>query len=403
MRKQLKYRSDGTRTIVGGRGINPKLGAKLLADGMESLYLEFYMGYERTDGGRVKVERRREYLKGMRLNAAPTTAMEREINRQVLDEAKVIRNKAAIKAGETSREAIRERVAARDMKVADFFNQYIKERDTRQYVVAAAMKSFMAFLGERKQEGIKLGSLTTRMMEAWVDDMKDVYTGETPRDYLMVVRQALARAVDNGVIRKNVTDGVKIKLDTTTITKETLTLDEIQKMATAHYSRESETIRRAFLFTCLTGIRLVDVRALTYENVDKAARTLKFTQKKTAGRSRHAGVVMPLNETTMALIGEMGAPTARIFPLPARNTCRAHLARWTAAAGINKHITWHCGRHSFAVNVLARGADIQTAASLLGHSNIIMTTRYLHVVDALKKKAADTLMIDLNDKKGGYK
>lgn len=402
MKKQVKYRSDGTRTIVGGRGVNPKLGSKLLADGMEALYLEYYMGYERTDDGRVKVERRREYLKGMRLNATPTTAIEREVNRQVLDEAKIIRDKAAVKNGETSREAIRERLAARDVKAADYLNDYMKTRTTRQRIVKAAITSLMHYLAEKKQEGIKLGSLTTRMIEEWVDDMKNVYNGSTPHDYMQIIRQALARAVDDGILRRNVTDGVKTRTDTTTIRKEILTLDEVEKLAATHYPHENETIRRAFLFTCLTGVRLVDVRALTYSCIDEAARTLRFEQKKTAGHSRHAGVMIPLNATTMTLVGKIGEPTARIFPLPVWDTCAEHLARWTAAAGIHKHITWHCGRHSFAVNVLARGADIQTAASLLGHSSVMMTTRYLHVVDALKKKATDSLIIDL-DEKGGDK
>lgn len=400
MKKQVKYRSDGTRTIVGGRGVNPKLGSKLLADGMEALYLEYYMGYERTDDGRVKVERRREYLKGMRLNATPTTAIEREVNRQVLDEAKIIRDKAAVKNGETSREAIRERLAARDVKAADYLNDYMKTRTTRQRIVKAAITSLMHYLAEKKQEGIKLGSLTTRMMEEWVDDMKNVYNGSTPHDYMQIIRQALARAVDDGILRRNVTDGVKTRTDTTTIRKEILTLDEVEKLAATHYPHENDIIRRAFLFTCLTGVRLVDVRALTYSCIDEAARTLRFEQRKTAGHSRHAGVMIPLNATTMTLVGTIGEPTARIFPLPVWDTCAEHLARWMAAAGIHKHITWHCGRHSFAVNVLARGADIQTAASLLGHSSVMMTTRYLHVVDALKKKATDSLMIDL-DEKGG--
>lgn len=402
MKKQVKYRSDGTRTIVGGRGVNPKLGSKLLADGMEALYLEYYMGYERTDDGRVKVERRREYLKGMRLNATPTTAIEREVNRQVLDEAKIIRDKAAVKNGETSREAIRERLAARDVKAADYLNDYMKTRTTRQRIVKAAITSLMHYLAEKKQEGIKLGSLTTRMIEEWVDDMKNVYNGSTPHDYMQIIRQALARAVDDGILRRNVTDGVKTRTDTTTIRKEILTLDEVEKLAATHYPHENETIRRAFLFTCLTGVRLVDVRALTYSCIDEAARTLRFEQRKTAGHSRHAGVIIPLNATTLTLVGTIGEPTARIFPLPVWDTCAEHLARWMAAAGIHKHITWHCGRHSFAVNVLARGADIQTAASLLGHSSVMMTTRYLHVVDALKKKATDSLMIDL-DEKGGAK
>ena len=52
---------------------------------------------------------------------------------------------------------------------------------------------------------------------------------------------------------------------------------------------------------------------------------------------------------------------------------------------------FHCARHSFAVNVLTKGANIKTVSSLLGHTSIKMTERYLHVVDSLKQDAIDSL------------
>ncbi|WP_369809544.1 tyrosine-type recombinase/integrase [uncultured Duncaniella sp.] len=68
-----------------------------------------------------------------------------------------------------------------------------------------------------------------------------------------------------------------------------------------------------------------------------------------------------------------------------------YLRKWVKAAGIRKKITWHCARHSFAVNVLTKGANIKTVSSLLGHTSIKMTERYLHVVDSLKQDAINSL------------
>lgn len=68
-----------------------------------------------------------------------------------------------------------------------------------------------------------------------------------------------------------------------------------------------------------------------------------------------------------------------------------YLRKWVKAAGIKKKITWHCARHSFAVNVLTKGANIKTVSSLLGHTSIKMTERYLHVVDSLKQDAINSL------------
>lgn len=83
--------------------------------------------------------------------------------------------------------------------------------------------------------------------------------------------------------------------------------------------------------------------------------------------------------------------TEKIFPLPHNSICRKHLKEWVKQAGINKHITWHCARHSFAVNVLSAGVNIKTVSSLLGHASIKMTEKYLHVIDNQKKDAMNSL------------
>jgi len=80
-----------------------------------------------------------------------------------------------------------------------------------------------------------------------------------------------------------------------------------------------------------------------------------------------------------------------IFPLPSHTMCLKALRHWTARAGIEKHITWHCARHSFAVNLLNNGANIKTVASLLGHAGLKHTEKYTRAIDSLKHKAIDSL------------
>ena len=74
----------------------------------------------------------------------------------------------------------------------------------------------------------------------------------------------------------------------------------------------------------------------------------------------------------MKLMGEPenGDKNQLIFPLPSHTMCLKALRHWIARAGIEKHITWHCVRHSFAVNQLNNGANIKTIASLLGHAGL---------------------------------
>jgi len=62
-----------------------------------------------------------------------------------------------------------------------------------------------------------------------------------------------------------------------------------------------------------------------------------------------------------------------------------------SSAGIPKHITWHCARYSFGVNLLIMKNDVKTVSGLLGHSSIRMTEVYTRFVDELKKEAVDSL------------
>ena len=95
----------------------------------------------------------------------------------------------------------------------------------------------------------------------------------------------------------------------------------------------------------------------------------------------------------MDLIGKPsnGNNKELIFNLPSHTMCLKSLRNWVKKAGINKHITWHCARHSFAVNILNNGANIKVLASLLGHSSIKHTEKYTRAVDSLKEQAINTL------------
>ena len=67
-----------------------------------------------------------------------------------------------------------------------------------------------------------------------------------------------------------------------------------------------------------------------------------------------------------------------------------------AAAGIKKHITFHCFRHSYATLQLAGGTDIYTVSKMLGHTNVKTTQIYAKIVDAKKEEATKAIQLDLN-------
>ena len=188
----------------------------------------------------------------------------------------------------------------------------------------------------------------------------------------------------------NPCEGVVIKSDNGVLRKDVLSSEEMQQLIATHYAGENTEIRRAFILCLYCGLRWCDVKDLTYANVDYANRLLKFEQTKTKGHSAASGVVIPLNDGLLNLIGK-GERNAPIFTLPSHKACLNALRHWTARAEIEKHITWHCARHSFAVNILNNGANIKTVASLLGHSGLSQTEKYTRAVDSLKEAAINSL------------
>lgn len=235
--------------------------------------------------------------------------------------------------------------------------------------------------------------VTPEFVSAFTYYLRKKCIGEGPRKHYHWFKRVIANAIEEGLMKKNPCKDIKIVYDTNVMLKEILTPDEILHLAQFRYEGEQREIQRAFIFCCYTGMRYCDVKALTYANIDYSSMVMRFNQKKAEGRSAHAAVAIPLNEQLLNIIGQPDNDNLKqsIFKLPHTGTARKHLMRWVKEAGIRKHITWHCGRHSFAVNLLNAGANIKTVSSLLGHANIKMTEKYLHVVDSLKQQAIDSL------------
>ena len=225
-----------------------------------------------------------------------------------------------------------------------------------------------------------------------------VRTCGIPREDLFVVSKVAAehktyeQAIEHDVMLKDPCKDVTCKVDSQMLRKDVLSPEEIQKLMACHYDNENPTIRRAFIFCLYCGLRFCDVKDLTYRNVDYANRLLKFEQSKTKGHSASSGVVIPLNDGLLSIIGEAPADkNCLIFDLPTYESCCKSVKRWVKRAGIDKHISWHCARHSFAVNILNNGANIKTVASLLGHSGLKHTEKYTRAVDKLKEEAINSL------------
>jgi site-specific recombinase XerD len=343
----------------------------------------------------VKHDRKKETL-NLYLIASPRTPIERQSNKEVLELAKEIRveREQQLKADRTGK-----RIKSNLQKVNffDFFQTYIDnytKKDIRH--IKRALVQFKMYLYDAYpiyKTSIKPEQIDKEMVAGFLEFLQSKFKGEGAHTLFQRFKKVIKYAVSKDLIVKNPCEGIVCKVDDQTLKKDVLSTDEVVKLIGTNYQGQSPEIRRAFIFCLYTGIRFCDVIDLKYKNVDYSNRLLQFEQEKTKGHSKASGVVIPLNDGLLSLIGKSstGNGEENIFRLPSHTMCLKALRHWTKRAGITKHITWHCARHSFAVNILNNGANIKTVASLLGHSGLKHTEKYTRAVDSLKEAAINSL------------
>ena len=140
----------------------------------------------------------------------------------------------------------------------------------------------------------------------------------------------------------------------------------------------------------------VILKDLTYKNVDYSNKLLKFEQNKTKGHSSASGVVIPLNDGLLSIIGEPpadGNKDVLIFNLPSYESCCKSVKRWVKRSGIDKHISWHQSRHTFGTLLVSAGVPMESIAKMMGHTNIRTTQGYAKVTDDKISDDMDRLIV----------
>ena len=372
---------------------NPRLLKKPIKNGTEySLYLEYQMGYNHENGSSI---RKKESLK-LYLMANPRTPEQRQKNKDTQELAKTIRR-------EREQEYLDNREGYRLKKdktinFLDFYDAYYKQytkKDIRMISIAGSrFRDFLAQHYPMNAQYIKPDAITRDMMVKFAEYLQTRSYGEGAKSILQRFKKVVRTAVDQGIMAKDPCRGVICVVDDQALKKDVLSVEEVQKLIETHYQFEKQNVRNAFIFCLYTGMRFCDVKDLRYSNIDYSNKLLRFEQDKTKGHSARSWVTIPLNDGLLRLVGKPADGQTKeslIFDLPSYESCCKSVKRWVKRAGIDKHISWHCARHSFAVNLLNNGANIKTVASLLGHSGLKHTEKYTRAVDKLKEEAINSL------------
>lgn len=207
--------------------------------------------------------------------------------------------------------------------------------------------------------------------------------------YFSIFKAALKQAFVDGYLTTDLSAKIK-GIPEQESRREYLTVEELNILAGTPCERD--VLKRAALFSALTGLRHCDIQKLRWKEISMNGNQaqLHFTQQKTKGVE-----YMPISQQALDLCGEPREPEQLVFEdLPDPAWISKPLKRWIEAAGITKRITFHCFRHTYATLQLSSGTDIYTVSKMLGHTNVKTTQIYAKVVDEKKSKAAQAIQLN---------
>jgi len=350
-----------------------------------SLYLDYY----------ANGKRRYEFLK-LYLDPHPKNKIQRDLNKETLQLAETIRAQRLIDI---------QNIAfgfQNPNKAKSFFINYLEAQAEKRSESNGNYGNWTSAINIYKKfdrANIRFADITSE----WLEDLRYFFihsaksrTGRelsinSKSSYFNKIRATLKQAHKDGYIKRNPCINVKCIKEAES-QREFLTLEELTAASKTKCS--SPIIKRAFLFSALTGLRFSDVEKLTWKEIqhsDEIGYYIRFTQKKTKGHE-----TLPISEDALQFTGEAKEPNEKVFKdLVYTDQNNAKLSKWMEAAGIFKHITFHCARHTFATLQLTLGTDIYTVSKLLGHKDLKTTQVYAKIIDKKKTDAASRIKLKL--------
>lgn len=363
-----------------------------LADGRESIFIEYYKGSVISKDGKRKHLRDYENLQ-LYLHKNPKTQVEKNENKETL---KLAENILAIRQTEyiQGKFDIKNTTKAK-RTFLNFFSEMVDEREINfSHDNYGNWKSTFVHLKKIVPPNLTFDEID----ENFVKKVKDYFDKQattksnlplsqnSKHSYFNKFKACLKKAFDDGFLSINYSSKVK-SFEQAESQREYLTFDELQSLAKSEC--KYAVLKKAFLFSCLSGLRWSDINTLKWCEVRDEGEVSKvnFRQEKTDGVE-----YLYISKQARELLGERQEQQERVFKgLKYGMTYNTEIIRWCNRAAVSKHITFHSARHTNAVLLLENGADIYTVSKRLGHRELRTTQIYAKIVDSKAREAAEII------------
>ena len=380
-----------------------KLRQKKISKGRKSLYLDFYPPIPHNETGKPT---RREFL-GLYIFEKPKTPFDKKHNTETLKIAELIRQKRenSLNKPEIYNQYEKEQLKRKELGEQSFIEYFRKLANKRKASNHDNWVSALNYLVRFTNGELRFADLTENFLEGFKEYLlttksnrsdKTTLSQNSATSYFNKVKAALKQAYKDGFLQFDLNAKIK-PIKPAETRREYLTLDELNRLAKTHCN--NPLLKRAALFSALTGLRFSDIQKMTWgelEHIDGKGYFLNFTQKKTKRIE-----VLPISEQAYSFTGGTKNPKDMPQDKPVFEGLKysaysnKHLFQWIGAAGITKDITFHSFRHTFATLQLFNGTDIYTVSKMLGHKDLKTTQIYAKIVDEVKRKAANKIKLDL--------
>ena len=341
-----------------------------------------YNGSRYTDiDGKVKMHRPSRIL-DFHLITNPKSPIEKQHNKDCLDKATIIANKweNSIISDEYSLEDTE--------KTNSLVFAYIKKETdrTKDKSTRGAYNTMLSHFLKHFPKAITFKQINKReQAKAFYDYLTenafkkngDNLTIKSANKYFKTLRLIMKEAKLEGYI-EDLRFDIKL-LPETKPEVVFLTLEEFRSLEKTEES--NTTLKNAFLFACLTALRIGDLSKLTWGEIKEENGKIwydRIMDKKPGGKERR--ISNYFDSYAKKYLGERQGDSDKVFPaLPdnASSKFNERMHRWTLRAGIHKKITFHCAKHSFAMyHIIYKKVGVFKLAKLLNHTDIRSSMHY---------------------------
>ena len=211
--------------------------------------------------------------------------------------------------------------------------------------------------------------------------------------YLKNFKKIINLCMANDWMQKDPFVNYKAKLEK--VDRIFLNQQEIECIYNKNFSTERlNVVKDIFIFSCFTGLAYIDIANLTKNHIVNGIDGNLWIHTKR--QKTNTPTKVPLMSTAQEIIAKYAnhpaCSTGKLLPIYSNQKMNAYLKEIAALSGIDKELTFHCARHTFATTVtLSNGVSIESVSKMLGHTNIKTTQHYARITEEKISQDMDKL------------